>query len=45
MKDLIMAKIIAKIVEAKDGWLNLFDDEAFWFPTSGFFVCDPMIVK
>ena len=34
MKDLIMAKIIARIVEAKDGSLNLLDDEAFWFPTS-----------
>ena len=38
MKDLIMAKIIAKIVEAKDGWLNLFDDEALPFPPSVFFV-------
>ena len=36
MKDLIMAKIIARIVEAKDGWLNLF--ETLWFPTSVFFV-------
>ena len=38
MKDLIMAKIIARIVEAKDGSLNLLDDEVFWFPTSFFFV-------
>ena len=45
MKDLIMANMIAKIVEAKDGWLNLFDGEALWFPASVFFVWDPMIVK
>ena len=38
MKDLIMANMIAKIVEAKDGWLNLFDGEALWFPASVFFV-------